>query len=262
MESKNDESVPEVVAEVSPSEEWKKKGNDCFGNKDYNKAIEYYTEGLKVDPNNAVLFSNRSACYAALKQWQKAYEDAVMSVSKDPKFIKGYLRLSTSQAELQLFDDAETTLKAAQALEPENDLIVRQLKTLKTKKAAATAVAKAKRGPKKLDEAQMKELMELQDQINTYNKDLRAVKLRLAGLQRESRVHSVTANHIQTLDESVPMYRSVGKAFVLTPKSTIEDRMEKEISESTKTQRDLTDRQEFLERRIVSATQNIQDIYA
>lgn len=36
-----------------------RKGNDCFGNKDYNKAIEYYTEGLKVDPNNAVLFSNR-----------------------------------------------------------------------------------------------------------------------------------------------------------------------------------------------------------
>lgn len=65
-----------------------------------------------------VLYLLSSACYAALKQWQKAYEDAVMSVSKDPKFIKGYLRLSTSQAELQLFDDAETTLKAAQALEP------------------------------------------------------------------------------------------------------------------------------------------------
>lgn len=40
----------------------------------------------------------------------------------------------------------------------ENDLIVRQLKALKTKKAAATAAAKAKRGPKKLDEAQMKEV--------------------------------------------------------------------------------------------------------
>jgi hypothetical protein len=48
----------------------------------------------------------------------------------------------------------------------------------------------------------------------------------------------------------------------LTPKTQIEDRLEKEITENTKTQRDLTDRQEFLERRIVSATQNIQDIYA
>jgi prefoldin subunit 1 len=104
--------------------------------------------------------------------------------------------------------------------------------------------------------------MELQDQINTYNKDLRAVKLRLGSLQREARVNSVTANHIQTLESATPMYRSVGKAFVLTPKTQIEDRLEKEITENTKTQRDLTDRQEFLERRIVSATQNIQDIYA
>lgn len=59
-----------------------------------------------------------SACFAALKQWQKAYDDAVMSVSKDPKFIKGYFRLSAAQTELLLFDDAETTLKAALSLEP------------------------------------------------------------------------------------------------------------------------------------------------
>lgn len=104
--------------------------------------------------------------------------------------------------------------------------------------------------------------MELQDQINTYNKDLRAVKLRLGSLQREARVNSVTANHIQTLDSTTPMYRSVGKAFVLTPKDNIEERLEKDITENTKTQRDLTDRQEFLERRIVSASQNVQDIYA
>eukprot|EP01033_Poteriospumella_lacustris_P004170 gene4170-2971_t len=187
MEAKPEEKPTEPATELSPSDEWKKKGNDCFGNKDYNKAIEYYSEGLKVDANNAVLYSNRSACYAALKQWQKAYEDAVMSVSKDPKFIKGYLRLSTAQTELQLFDDAETTLKAALSIEPENELIGRQLRGLKTKKAAATAAAKAKKGPKKLDEAQMKELMELQDQINTYNKDLRAVKLRLGSLQLSAR---------------------------------------------------------------------------
>jgi len=261
MESNLEEKSLEQAVEMSQSEEWKKKGNDCFGNKEYSKAIEHYSEGLKIDPNNAVLYSNRSACYAALKQWQKALEDAVLSVSKDPKFIKGYLRLSTAQAELQFFDDAETTLKAAQSLEPENDLIGRQLKSLKTKKAAASAAAKAKKGPKKLDENQMKELMELQDQINTYNKDLRAVKLRLGSLQREARVNSVTGNHIQTLENSTPMYRSVGKAFVLTPKDRIEERLEKEISENTKTQRDLTDRQEFLERRIASATQNIQDIY-
>lgn len=42
-----------------------RKGNDCFGNKDYNKAIEYYSEGLKVDANNAVLYSNRRSVFPA-----------------------------------------------------------------------------------------------------------------------------------------------------------------------------------------------------
>jgi tetratricopeptide (TPR) repeat protein len=55
-----------------------------------------------------------------LKNWQKAYEDALICISKDPKFIKGYYRLSSAQLEMQLFDDAETTLKAALSLEPGN----------------------------------------------------------------------------------------------------------------------------------------------
>lgn len=59
-----------------------------------------------------------SACYSALKNWQKSFEDALVCVSKDSKFIKGYYRLSTAQTELGMFDDAETTLKAALALEP------------------------------------------------------------------------------------------------------------------------------------------------
>lgn len=65
-----------------------------------------------------------SACYAFLKQWQKAFDDGLQSISKDPKFLKGYYRLATAQAELKQFDDAETTLRAALALEPGNYIII------------------------------------------------------------------------------------------------------------------------------------------
>jgi tetratricopeptide (TPR) repeat protein len=101
-----------------------------------------------------------SACYASLKDWQKSLDDALLSVSKDPKYIKGYYRLSSAQAELQLFDDAETTLRAALTMEPDNEVVMRQIKALKAKKtAAANAAAAAKRSnAKKLDEAQMKEV--------------------------------------------------------------------------------------------------------
>jgi prefoldin subunit 1 len=86
------------------------------------------------------------------------------------------------------------------------------------------------------------------------------VRVKLANSQRESRVNSMTANHIETLDKSIPLYRSVGKAFVYCERSDIEKRLEDEIAELTKLQRDLTDRQEYLERRITSTSANLQDL--
>jgi hypothetical protein len=99
--------------------------------------------------------------------WQKALEDALVSISKDPKYIKGYYRLSSAQTELQLFDDAETTLKAALTLDPGSEVIMRQLKALKTKRTAAAA---PKKPAKKLDEAQIKEV----NKPSTYSFPLRS----------------------------------------------------------------------------------------
>lgn len=99
-----------------------------------------------------------SACFAALTMWQRAFDDALQSVSKDPKFVKGYYRLANAQTELQQFDDAETTLKAALTLDPGSEAVQRQIKAVRQRKAAAIAAAKAKKAPKKMDEAQMKEV--------------------------------------------------------------------------------------------------------
>jgi hypothetical protein len=59
-----------------------------------------------------------------LKDWQHAYDDALLCISKDPKFIKGYYRLASAQTELGNFDDAETTLRAGLILEPGSCTIV------------------------------------------------------------------------------------------------------------------------------------------
>ena len=54
----------------------KKKGNDLFVEKKYDEAIEAYSKAITCDPTNAVLYSNRSACWSAKNEWQKAYDDA------------------------------------------------------------------------------------------------------------------------------------------------------------------------------------------
>lgn len=102
--------------------------------------------------------------------------------------------------------------------------------------------------------------MELQEQLSTLNRDLRAVKVRLATLQRDSRANSVTSKQVEAFDSSVPLYRAIGKAFFTTPKDKLQLRLQQESAELEKTQKDLMDRQEYLERRIASCSTNLQEL--
>ena len=195
--------------------------------------------------------------------WKAALDDAAICVQKDNKFIKGYYRLATAQTEMKLYEDAEVTLKAAIQIEPENEQLVKQLKLVKTKRvqaAAATADKLAKKATKQLDNAQLKELQELYDQNNTYSRDLKGVTNRIYSVQRELRQNEITSSQVNILTDDVPMYRSVGKAFVLNDKPEIVSFLEKEKDNLSKTSADLMSRKEFLERRIQSNAQNIQDL--
>ena len=103
---------------VSAAEEEKKLGNACFARKEYDEAIKHYTKAIELDDSQAAFYSNRSACYASKKEWQAALGDALQCVSKDAKFVKGYLRLAVAQMELDMLEDADKTLRAALTLEP------------------------------------------------------------------------------------------------------------------------------------------------
>lgn len=104
--------------------------------------------------------------------------------------------------------------------------------------------------------------MELQEQTNTYSRDLKNVSLRLSSLQRDSKLNQITQTQINTLDESIPLYRAVGKAFFFTPQDSIQNRLEKELETYKKNEKDLSDRMQYLERRITSNTQNLKDLVA
>ena len=210
-----------------------------------------------------MFYSNRSACYASKGMWKAALDDAAVCVQKDNKFIKGYYRLATAQTEMKLYEDAETTLKAAIQIEPDNEQLVKQLKLVKTKRvqaAAASADKLVKKAPKQLDNAQLKELQELYEQNTTYSRDLKGVSSRIFSVQREMRQNEITASQVSALTDDVPMYRAVGKAFVHNDKATITSFLEKEKDSLGKTSADLISRKEFLERRIQSNAQNIQDL--
>lgn len=76
-------------------EDLKNKGNEAFGKENYEEAITYFTQALELDPNNHILYSNRSGAYAKLEKYEQALEDAnkVLELKPDwPKVKKGIWR--------------------------------------------------------------------------------------------------------------------------------------------------------------------------
>mmetsp|Transcript_25013 Transcript_25013/g.36932 ORF Transcript_25013/g.36932 Transcript_25013/m.36932 type:complete len:256 (-) Transcript_25013:140-907(-) len=240
------------------AEDHKKLGNEAFASKNYEEAIGHYSNAISCDPENAIYYSNRSACHSSLKAWDAAIQDASTCISKNPSFVKGYYRLAVAHTELGNFDDAQKVLQEALRIDSENEQLQKQLRVVRAKKAALTK--QKARAPRQLDESQRRELMELQEQTSNYARDLRGVQGSLASCQRDLRSNLVTKQQIDTYDAETPLYRTVGKAFLREPRDSIETFLQKESEKLSKTQRDLEGRKEYLERRIASNKSNIADI--
>lgn len=70
----------------------KAEGNAAFAAKDFQKAIDLFSQAIEIDPTNHVLYSNRSACHASLKNFSAALEDAVKTTELKPDWGKGFSR--------------------------------------------------------------------------------------------------------------------------------------------------------------------------
>lgn len=56
--------------------ELKNQGNKAFQAKDYDLAIDLFSQAIKLEPTNHVLWSNRSGAWVGKKQWTEALADA------------------------------------------------------------------------------------------------------------------------------------------------------------------------------------------
>lgn len=88
------------------ADELKAEGNKAFQAKNFKEAIEKFSAAITLDSSNHVLYSNRSACYASLNQYDTALEDAQKVVELKPDWPKGYSRLGAAHQGLQEFDEA------------------------------------------------------------------------------------------------------------------------------------------------------------
>lgn len=102
------------------ADEHKAKGNAAFAAGQFEEAIEHFSAGAAAAPDNHVLYSNRSACKASLKDYEGALEDAQKVVELKPDWPKGYSRLGGAYAGLRQWKDAKTAYEKGLQLDPDN----------------------------------------------------------------------------------------------------------------------------------------------
>lgn len=70
------------------ADDHKERGNECIRNGKYNEAVLHYSFAIKLSPNDAAFYSNRSLAFLRLKQLYYANDDAEKVIQLKPDWAK------------------------------------------------------------------------------------------------------------------------------------------------------------------------------
>jgi len=108
------------MTEPSPSDSYKQAGNKYFADGEYQKALEQFDLAIEADPNNHILYSNRSGTWLALEIADHAIEDALQCIELKPEWIKGYTRLGAAHLHAGDIEAAQEAYLKAKEIDPDN----------------------------------------------------------------------------------------------------------------------------------------------
>lgn len=77
---------------MASADELKALGNKAIADKNFDEAIDKFTQAIAIQPENHILYSNRSAAYASKKDWTNALSDADKTTEIKPDWAKGWGR--------------------------------------------------------------------------------------------------------------------------------------------------------------------------
>lgn len=133
----------DVVAKQELAKEEKGKGNRAFQDKRFEDAVKHFSVCIRLDESlrelhptagdaatamRAVYHSNRSAAYAALKDFEAALADGLSAVKFSKQWVKGHIRVGAAYMGLKRYTDARESYEKALALEEDNEHIKSSLK--------------------------------------------------------------------------------------------------------------------------------------
>jgi len=85
---------------------FKDQGNAAFKAKDFQAAVDAYSQAITENPTDHTIIGNRSAANYQLKNYTEAMTDAEKCIEINPDWSKGYQRKAMCLQATGMLDDA------------------------------------------------------------------------------------------------------------------------------------------------------------
>eukprot|EP00005_Dracoamoeba_jomungandri_P001152 CAMPEP_0174259432 /NCGR_PEP_ID=MMETSP0439-20130205/8252_1 /TAXON_ID=0 /ORGANISM="Stereomyxa ramosa, Strain Chinc5" /LENGTH=550 /DNA_ID=CAMNT_0015343319 /DNA_START=36 /DNA_END=1685 /DNA_ORIENTATION=+ len=108
--------------------EAKEEGNEHFRNGRFPEAVECYSEAIKRNPEDHVLYSNRAACYTKLGAYPLGLKDCDECIRLKPDFVKAYSRKGAIQFFMKDYHKCLETYDQGLKFDPENEELTNGVK--------------------------------------------------------------------------------------------------------------------------------------
>ncbi|EGD73341.1 hypothetical protein PTSG_05053 [Salpingoeca rosetta] len=123
------DTSPDTNAGMDPKAQaaaLKEQANAAYKSHDFYKAVDLYTNAIRLDGECGIYYNNRAAAYIQLRRYSDALKDALAAIRIDNTNIKFYLRAAKCYTGLGRFSDARRYIADAQKIDATN----KQAKTL------------------------------------------------------------------------------------------------------------------------------------
>lgn len=123
--------------------DFKQEGNAAHQRKEYRQAIYLFSRGLELSsgsPSEHLLYSNRSAAYCLLEDFERALQDAETAIKLQPEWPRGYSRKGAALHNLKRYNEAIAAYQRGLELDPASDVMQKGMED--AQKAREAAVGK------------------------------------------------------------------------------------------------------------------------
>ena len=129
---KEEDKIAEIERKKLAENE-KIKGNESMQSKDFDEALRFYNNSIKLNSFEPTTYCNRSLTYIKLKQFEKGLSDCNKAIDLNNYYSKAYYRRALCYIGINKFRDAFEDFLYILSITPNSPEILEELKNLKNK---------------------------------------------------------------------------------------------------------------------------------